>query len=212
MGSSPDINYPVQPTYGEGMADAMKAQMEQLLGQGEYAQMYADAGFAGGNLGDIIAGVEAPIRQKTAQTDTDVLRQTLLGSEKKFQVEKDPDTGKYGISGTEVVKGEDGEPQTAGDGRYQMVMIQDGKNPKPTEFFTGKLVGGVPTKIYEPGVSAKYAIIDTTTGGISSTVGGELFLNPSQDSYRGNNYKKGQGYQNPGIWVACFLELCGEQG
>ena len=196
MGSSPDINYPAQPSYGEGMADAMKAQMEQLLGQGEYAKMYADAGFAGGDLGDIITGVEAPIRQKTAQVDTDVLRQTLLGSEKKFQVEKDPDTGKYGISGTEVVKGEDGEPQTAGDGRYQMVMIQDGKNPKPTDFFTGKLVGGVPTKIYEPGVSAKYAIIDTTTGGISSTVGGELFLNPSQDSYRGKNYKKLSGDKN----------------
>jgi len=93
MGSSPDINYPAQPSYGEGMADAMKAQMEQLLGQGEYAQMYADAGFAGGNLGDIIAGVEAPIRQKTAQVDTDVLRQTLLGNQTK--VVKDPETGKY---------------------------------------------------------------------------------------------------------------------
>jgi hypothetical protein len=196
MGSSPDINYPAQPSYGEGMADAMKAQMEQLLGQGEYAQMYADAGFAGGDLGDIITGVEAPIRQKTAQVDTDVLRQTLLGSEKKFQVEKDPDTGKYGISGAEVVKGEDGEPQTAGDGRYQMVMIQDGKNPKPTEHFTGKLVNGKPTMYHEPGVSAKYAIIDTTTGGISSTVGGELFLNPSQDSFAGTNYKKLSGDKN----------------
>ena len=30
--------------------------------------------FAGGNLGDIIREVEAPIRQQTAQTDTDVLR------------------------------------------------------------------------------------------------------------------------------------------
>ena len=80
MGSSgggTTIQYPQQPSYGEGMADAMKAQMQQLLGQGEYAKMYADAGFAGGNLGDIIAGVEGPIRQKTAQVDTDTLRQTL---------------------------------------------------------------------------------------------------------------------------------------
>jgi hypothetical protein len=175
MGSGPDINYPQQPSYGEGMADAMKAQMEQLLGQGEYAQMYADAGFAGGNLGDIIAGVEAPIRQKTAQTDTDVLRQTLLGSEKKFQVEKDPDTGKYGITGAEVVKGEDGKAQTAGDGRYQMVQIGEGVDPvKGTGLFFNT---------HLPGITAKYAIIDTTTGGISSTVGGEHFLNPGQDPH-----------------------------
>jgi len=173
MGSSPDINYPAQPSYGDGMADAMKAQMEQLLGQGEYAQMYADAGFAGGDLGDIITGVEAPIRQKTAQVDTDVLRQTLLGSEKKFQVEKDPDTGKYGITGAEVVKGKDGEPQTAGGGRYQMVMIDSGVSPKedPVGFFAGATI---------PGVTPKYSIIDTETGGVSSTVGGELYLQKGQ--------------------------------
>ena len=180
MGSGPDINYPQQPTYGEGMADAMKAQMEQLLGQGEYAQMYADAGFAGGNLGDIIAGVEGPIRQKTAQVDTDVLRQTLLGSEKKFQVEKDPKTGKYGITGAEVVKGDNGEAQTAGDGRFQMVLINDGEDPKD---MTG--IGGITSMFnqnkFMPGRSAKYAIIDTTTGGISSTIGGEFFLNPGQE-------------------------------
>ncbi|MDC0369661.1 hypothetical protein OAN13_08190 [Opitutales bacterium] len=167
MGSSPDINYPAQPSYGEGMADAMKAQMEQLLGQGEYAQMYADAGFAGGNLGDIIAGVEAPIRQKTAQVDTDVLRQTLLGSEKKFQVEKDPDTGKYGITGAEVVKGEDGEPQTAGDGRYDLVFLKPGSKYQKNvndKFFqgTGNWLAIAPT----------YGIVDTKTGGITK-VGGD---------------------------------------
>ena len=185
MGSSPDINYPAQPSYGEGMADAMKAQMEQLLGQGEYAQMYADAGFAGGNLGDIIAGVEAPIRQKTAQVDTDVLRQTLLGSEKKFQVEKDPDTGKYGISGAEVVKGEDGEPQTAGEGRYQMVMVDKGTSPRNDQ---GAFVSGMVV----PGLTPKYAIIDTMTGGVSSTVGGEEYIREGQRlsySYKGPNPK-----------------------
>jgi len=173
MGSSPDINYPAQPSYGEGMADAMKAQMQQLLGQGEYANMYADAGFAGGNLGDIIAGVEAPIRQKTAQVDTDVLRQTLLGSEKKFQVEKDPDTGKYGITGAEVVKGEDGKAQTAGEGRYQMVMVAKGTSPKADN---GSFMGGGMI----PGLTPQYAIIDTETGGVSSTVGGEEYLREGQ--------------------------------
>lgn len=79
-GGGTTYQMPQQPSYGEGMADAMKAQMQQLLGQGEYADIYADAGFEDGNLGDIIQGVEAPIRQQTAQIDTDVLRQTLLGN------------------------------------------------------------------------------------------------------------------------------------
>lgn len=166
MGSGPDINYPAQPSYGEGMADAMKAQMEQLLGQGDYAQMYADAGFAGGNLGDIIAGVEGPIRQQTAQVDTDVLRQTLLGNEKKFQVEKDPETGKYGITGAEVevVKGEDGKPQTAGDSRYQMVKMSDTRQVRPSGS------GFVLAVNQEP----VFAIIDTQTGGMNY-YGGEKY-------------------------------------
>jgi len=161
MGSSPDINYPAQPSYGEGMADAMKAQMEQLLGQGEYAQMYADAGFAGGNLGDIVAGVEGPIRQQTAQTDTDVLRQTLLGTQRK--VVKDPETGKYGIPGGQVVNDSDGNPQTAGGGRYQIVKLSDGS----VVYAQGK--GSREHK----GTNAKYAILDTSTGGITETYGGE---------------------------------------
>jgi hypothetical protein len=163
MGSSPDINYPAQPSYGEGMADAMKAQMEQLLGQGEYAQMYADAGFAGGDLGDIIAGVEAPIRQQTAQVDTDVLRQTLLGNQTK--VVKDPKTGKYGIPGSEVVKSSGSSDSDDFSGRYQLLKVNgltktagDSKNPE-YGYFT------------EP----KYQVIDTLTGGITATVGGEQY-------------------------------------
>ncbi len=170
MGSSPDINYPAQPSYGEGMADAMKAQMEQLLGQGEYAQMYADAGFAGGDLGDIITGVEAPIRQKTAQVDTDVLRQTLLGNQTK--VVKDPETGKYGIPNAEVVKGEDGKAQTAGDGRYQMVMVDPGGLGQGNSNLNF-------SKIYKP-ISPTYALVDTETGG-TTKFGGETYRSTFQD-------------------------------
>ena len=96
-GGSQNYNLPQQPSYGEGMADAMKAQMEQLLGQGEYADIYSEAGFEGGNLGDIIQGVEAPIRKQTAQTDTDVLKQTLLGNT------SDAVTGKYDSEGRFIV-------------------------------------------------------------------------------------------------------------
>ena len=52
--------------------------MNQLLGTGEYADIYKAAGYEGADLGDILTGVEAPIRKQTAQIDTDVLRQTIL--------------------------------------------------------------------------------------------------------------------------------------
>jgi len=178
MGSSPDINYPQQPSYGEGMADAMKAQMQQLLGQGEYAGMYADAGFAGGNLGDIIAGVEAPIRQKTAQVDTDVLRQTLLGNQTK--VVKDPETGKYGIPNAEVVKGEDGKAQTAGDGRYQMVLVEDGTIGAYTQG-----AGNLTPNRWSP-TAPTYALIDTETGGVQK-FGGQAYKTSYGSFARFNN-------------------------
>ena len=105
-GGGTTYQMPQQPSYGEGMADAMKAQMQQLLGQGEYADIYADAGFEGGNLGDIIQGVEAPIRQQTAQTDTDVLRQTLLGNRQEST------SGTYDDQGRLVVGYEGGKEAT----------------------------------------------------------------------------------------------------
>ena len=66
-----NINYPAQPSYGEGMADALKAQVELLTGTGDFAET--------GSLESLLP-LEESIRKKTAQTDTDVLRQTLLGS------------------------------------------------------------------------------------------------------------------------------------
>jgi hypothetical protein len=176
--SGPSYTAPAQPTYGEGMADAMKAQMEQLLGQGDFADIYANAGFEGGNLGDIIREVEAPLRQQTAQTDTDVLRQTLLGNQREIQVEQDPDTGKFGIAGAEVVKGEDGEPQTAGGGRYQMVQISEGKEPESMQLFGNR---GDPNA-YFPGYTPKFAIVDTDTGGIAGESGGAPFLREGMSS------------------------------
>jgi len=65
-----NINYPAQPSYGEGMADALKAQVELLTGTGDFKST--------GSLESLLP-LEESIRKKTAQTDTDVLRQTLLG-------------------------------------------------------------------------------------------------------------------------------------
>ena len=106
--SSPDINYPEQPSYGEGMAEALKAQAEFLRGTGDFADV--------GSLESLLP-LEESIRKKTAQTDTDILRQTLLGGEKKVNVVQDPETGKFGIPTGEIVN-----VQTADStGRYQMV-------------------------------------------------------------------------------------------
>ncbi len=166
--SSPDINYPQQPTYGEGMADAMEAQMQMLLGTGDFADIYSEAGFEGGDLATIMREVEAPLRQQTAQVDTDVLRQTLLGTEKQMKVQQDPDTGKFGIAGAEVVTDADGNAQTAGGGRYQMVQLSGTIAPSKTG-------GG-----FTPGTTAVYGIIDTETGGITERVGGEKYLRDGQ--------------------------------
>ena len=61
MGGGPDINYPEQPSYGEGMADALKAQVQLLTGTGDFAET--------GSLESLLP-LEESIRKKTAQADT----------------------------------------------------------------------------------------------------------------------------------------------
>ena len=137
-GGGTSINYPEQPTYGEGMREALEAQVALLTGG-----KVGDADFSGVGSLESLLPLEESIRKKTAQTDTDILRQTLLGTEQK--VIRDPKTGKYGIPGAEPVAIE-GSQQPAGV-RYQMLP-----------FNAGLKVG--------PG--SNYAILDTETGGIVS--------------------------------------------
>ena len=70
--SGDTYNQPAQPSYGEGMADALKAQVQLLTGTGD---------FRGTGSLESLLPLEESIRKKTAQTDTDILRQTLLGGE-----------------------------------------------------------------------------------------------------------------------------------
>ena len=154
--SGDTFNQPAQPSYGEGMADALKAQVELLTGTGDFAST--------GSLESLLP-LEESIRKKTAQTDTDILRQTLLGSEQK--VVKDPETGKYGIPGAEPVTNDQGQVQSAGGGRYQIIKTDTGKDSSP-EKERGK------EKI-ERGVGATYSILDTKTGGVTETFGGEEY-------------------------------------
>ena len=101
MGGGPDINYPDQPSYGEGMADALKAQVQLLTGTGDFAET--------GSLESLLP-LEESIRKKTAQTDTDVLRQTLLGS---------GSDEKYAPDGR-IITGYEDPPADAGN--YQVVF------------------------------------------------------------------------------------------
>ena len=73
MGSSPSINIPPQQGYGEAMSESLRAQVDLLSGQGDFGDT--------GGLQSLLETYEAPLRQSTAQIDTDVLGQTLLGEE-----------------------------------------------------------------------------------------------------------------------------------
>ena len=130
-GGSPTYNYPEQPTYGEGMADALKAQVELLTGTGDFADT--------GSLESLLP-LEESIRKKTAQTDTDIFRQTLLGSEQKVNVVKDPKTGKFGIPGGKVVKDLGGGTVS---NRFQVFLGEE-----------------------HPSLGRKYEMIDTETGAV----------------------------------------------
>lgn len=107
-GGGTTYQMPAQPSYGEGMADALKAQVELLTGTGDFADT--------GSLESLLP-LEESIRKKTAQTETDVLRQTLLGSgsdekyapdgriivgyeEPPAQAGGGADAGRYRIQGT----------------------------------------------------------------------------------------------------------------
>ena len=153
--SGPTFNQPATPTYGESLADALKAQAEFLKGTGDFAET--------GSLESLLP-LEESLRKKTAQLDTDVLRQTLLGTQQK--VVQDPETGKFGIPGAEAVKSNDGQPQTAGGGRYQIIMTDSGRDYKKQGALRSKGVGRTPAV---PGVSPTYTILDTETGGTTGS-------------------------------------------
>ena len=161
------INYPTQPTYGEGMREALEAQVALLTGE-----QVGDANFSQfeGGLKKLVEEYEAPLRKSTAQIDTDVLRQTLLGDNE--QVVLDEATGKYGIPGGQVVTNAEGDVLTASGGRYQMVQLDSGIEPQSMGLMGDR---GDPNA-YFPGRTARFAIVDTETGGITSESGGELFL------------------------------------
>ena len=173
MGGSPDINYPAQPTYGEGMREALEAQVALLAGT-----QVGDADFSQfeGGLRELVREYEAPLRRETAQIDTDVLRQTLLGTERKVERVEDPDTGevRYGIPGGQVVIGEGGEPATLDDGRYQIIQTSAGREFDPGKRKTAGRIGTGRDAVV--GLQPTYQILDTETGAyVGESIGGGEF-------------------------------------
>ena len=110
MGSSPSINIPAQASYSEAMADSLKAQVDLLRGSGDFADT--------GGLRELVTQYEAPLRQATAQIETDTLRQTILGSGSRE---------KYAPDGRIIVGYE--EPPTGGAGtNANRYVITTGNN------------------------------------------------------------------------------------
>jgi hypothetical protein len=79
MGGDTNIAQPSQPSYGEGLSEALQAQVGLLTGTGDFADT--------GSLESLLP-LEESIRRKTAQADTDILRRTLLGGEEGGQTQE----------------------------------------------------------------------------------------------------------------------------
>lgn len=85
----PDVNYPEQPSYGEGLADAMRAQASMATGAkigeetagADLKAALQEAGLIeeGQLLGEAIADIDKRIRSKYGQSEVDLIGQRLLG-------------------------------------------------------------------------------------------------------------------------------------
>ncbi len=124
MGGDTNISQPAQPSYGEGLSEALQAQVGLLTGTGDFADT--------GSLESLLP-LEESIRRKTAQADTDILRQTLLGGEEGGETQEVTydDQGRA-ISGYS-------EP---GEARMRAIVEDaDGRQLQGSEAY-GKAVGG----------------------------------------------------------------------
>ena len=144
--STSGSNNVVQPSYGDGVREALEAQVALLKGE-----KVGDADFSKTGSLESLLPLEESIRKKTAQTDTDILRQTLLGGDRTSEVKQNKD-GRFFIPNAKVIDG-------AGS-RYQQIEIDPGQKAtayKKDATSEEKLNGRSPT----------YGILDTKTGGIT---------------------------------------------
>ena len=93
------------PSYGEGLADALEAQVDLLRGTVilQTPDPFID-----------LLPLEEAVRKRTAQTDTDVLRQTLFGSQEDREV-----SGTYDDQGRLVIGETPNFTETPGSAKYR---------------------------------------------------------------------------------------------
>lgn len=136
-----DINYPAQPSYGEGLADAMRAQASMATGAviGEEragADLLAalqESGLIqeGQLLGEAIADIDKRIRSKYGQSEVDLIGQRLLGDIERFDEKGEIRETVYDpyddaeLGGYYYAKGED--VGTFGGKQYENYLMKDGK-------------------------------------------------------------------------------------
>lgn len=105
-----DINYPEQPSYGEGLADAMRAQASMATGAkigeetagADLLESLQEQGLIqeGQILGEAIADIDKRIRSKYGQSEVDLISQRLLGD-----ITRAGEGGRY-VSGQRLVNAE----------------------------------------------------------------------------------------------------------
>jgi len=175
MGGGGDTNnYPAQPSYGEGMREALEAQVALLTGG-----KVGEADFRGvGSLEDLLP-LEQSIREKTAQADTDILRQTLLGGGSKET---------YAPDGKVIVGYEDAPDSSGG---YKIVDTSTG-----TRYREGGPMGRGYS--YDWGIR----VIDTKTGNVVHEENGEYNHAPASSYPNEQVDSKGNIYVNSPIDVA----------
>jgi hypothetical protein len=86
--SSSSLIQPTMPTYGQGLATSLAEQVNAIRGTGEFEG-------TGGLLN--LVPLETELRRRTARADTDILRDTILGTEEM--------TGVRGVTQADVDSG-----------------------------------------------------------------------------------------------------------
>lgn len=86
--SSSSLIQPTMPTYGQGLATSLAEQVNAIRGTGEFKDT--------GGLLDLVP-LETELRRRTARADTDILRDTVLGTEEM--------TGVRGVTQADVDSG-----------------------------------------------------------------------------------------------------------
>ena len=139
----PDIDYPAQPSYGEGLADAMRAQASMATGAtiGEEtagADLLAalqETGLIqeGQLLGEAIADIDKRIRSKYGQSEVDLIGQRLLGDIERFDEKGEIRETVYDpyddaeLGGYYYAKGEDVGPIGRWGKVYKNYLMKDGE-------------------------------------------------------------------------------------